>query len=277
LLAAVLLRISCAAAGADPLRVEFAGAAEGRRELTKVDEFVKARIGKVIDSLRPKLEAVGVSWPEKVWLVRTSGAEEGGAPYTRGTAIVLPDRYDRYASRSAGALTGLLAHEFFHILSRHHPELKDALYSIIGFKPCAEPQLSADLAKRRITNPDAPRNVHAIELEAGGAKERLVPVLLARSAKYDAAAGREFFEAMETYFVPADAGREITASDLISVDDVGGFAEQTGGHAGNLNHPEEIMADNFMLLLTGGKRAGNPEILGRLRDVLEKAQHRTEK
>src|SRR5262245_54893974 len=43
-----------------------------------------------ISELRPQLQALSLEWPRTIYLIKTSGKEEGGAAYTRGRAIVLP-------------------------------------------------------------------------------------------------------------------------------------------------------------------------------------------
>ena len=43
-----------------------------------------------VENLRPLLRPFPLSLPRTIQMVKTSGAEEGGAAYTRGTAIVLP-------------------------------------------------------------------------------------------------------------------------------------------------------------------------------------------
>jgi hypothetical protein len=52
----------------------------------------KAKIGAAIASIRPALDALPLSLPKIVNLVKTTGAEEGRAFYTRDTAIVMPEK-----------------------------------------------------------------------------------------------------------------------------------------------------------------------------------------
>jgi hypothetical protein len=85
----------------------------------------------------------------------------------------------------------MLAHEVFHLLSRSNPALRDRLYAAIGFEPCGEVRHPATLAERRITNPDAPINAHAIEVSLDG--ERVVQ-LGWQSHKFSVEDASEFIE-----------------------------------------------------------------------------------
>ena len=44
----------------------------------------------IIGSIRQKLGPFSIPFPKTVWLVKTTGDEEGGAAYCRSTAVVLP-------------------------------------------------------------------------------------------------------------------------------------------------------------------------------------------
>jgi hypothetical protein len=53
---------------------------------------------------------------------------------------------------------------------------------------------------------------------------------------------------------------------------VSGFYEQVGRNTQYIIHPEEILADNFAMLVMGDQNVPSPEILKKLQDVLtEKA------
>jgi hypothetical protein len=120
-------------------------------------------VERAIKKLQPLLRALPLSFPPIIQLIKTSGAEEGNAAYTRTTAIILPKAE---FAKSDVNLEKLVCHELFHLLSRKNPELRDKLYAVIGFTKCHEIALPPDLRSRKITNPDAPRNEHYIRLES---------------------------------------------------------------------------------------------------------------
>ena len=116
------------------------------------------------------------------------------AAYTRGSSIVLPTKVMKYESAS---LDRLLAHELFHLLSRHDGAVRSRLYAIIGFELCEPIELPPSLAPRRITNPDAPLIDCTIGLTAANGKAIIgAPVLYSQSKEYDAAAGKSLFQSL---------------------------------------------------------------------------------
>ena len=121
-----------------------------------------ARTSAVAKSLAEKLGEYEIPLPETVYLIRTTGEDESGAAYTRGAAIVLPRRSKPLKPE---VLERLLAHELFHVISRHDPELRQRLYAIIGFQPCNSIELPEAIAPRRITNPDAPTIDYYVTIE----------------------------------------------------------------------------------------------------------------
>jgi hypothetical protein len=105
-----------------------------------------------------------MDFPAEVLFLKTTGREEGRAAYCRGAAVVLPET----ELADAGKLRDTVFHELFHVYSSHHPELRRELYEVVGFEVCPEIELPPALAKRRLTNPDAPRMDAFIRLRLGG-------------------------------------------------------------------------------------------------------------
>lgn len=243
------------------------------------NEGEKRLVAEALDGLAARLEALHVTLPPRVLLVKTSGVEEGGAAYTRGTAVMLPRKVLASTPRS---LRRLVCHELFHVLSRHRPDLREQLFAIIGFVPCGDVVLPGDLQARRLTNPDAPGFDHAIRVQCDGAEQWMVPVLFFRTGAPQPAPEQPFFKAMEFRLLAvAIEGMPPCGTPLLDAaarpilrtpEEVRGFFEQTGRNTGYLIHPEEILADNFALLVTGASGAAegvrNPAILGRIQQVL---------
>jgi hypothetical protein len=245
-----------------------------RRAVLPWSERERAAVARAIEGLASRMDALGVSLPPRVLLVKTSGDEEGGAAYTRSTAVVLPVGV---LERPTAALRRLLCHELFHVLSRSRPDLRDRLYESIGFEPCGEVTLPEDLESLRITNPDAPTSAHSIRVSVDGGERTVVPILYSRSP-YDPASGASFFATMEFRLMairlesdPPRAAADLDDSGrpkLSRPDEVKGFHEQVGRNTGYIIHPEEILADNFSLLVLGGGAPANPEIVTRMGEIL---------
>jgi hypothetical protein len=226
----------------------------------------KAKIEEAIASIRPALDAFPLSLPKIVNLVKTSGAEEGQAFYTRDTAIVMPEKETDEAD--SGLLKRTIAHELFHILSRGKPALQEKLYALIGFTKCGEVEFPSDLKSRKITNPDAPRNDHSIQIRVGGEEVRAVPILFSNAAKYDVNRGGGFFNYLQLSFLQVP--RMSSAKPVLAApEEVSGFFEQVGRNTNYFIHPEEILADNFALLILDEHNVPSPEILQKMRLILE--------
>lgn len=236
----------------------------------------RERVEQAFDRIRPALGEYPLNWPESVHFVHTTGEEEGGAAYTRGKAVVLPrTRLDR----SPEELAQLVAHELFHVLSRHDRDMRDRLYRVIGFERCPEVELPQPLAHRRITNPDAPVSAHRIRVQQEGRHFWAVPVLYSRSERYDPLQGGSFFKYLqfrlllesvedEAATVSAPAGSQ---PRLVEVEEVSGFFEQIGRNSSYIIHPEEILAVNFALIVTGETEFPSPEVAEGIRSVLRAA------
>jgi hypothetical protein len=231
------------------------------------NESEKAKIEAAIAGIRPALDALPLSLPKIVNLVKTTGAEEGRAFYTRDTAIMMPEKETDEAD--AGLLKKTIAHELFHILTRGNPALREKLYESIGFTKCDEVEFPPELKSRKITNPDAPRNDHAIKIRVGGEEVRAVPILFSNAEKYDVGRGGEFFNYLQVSFLQVP-GTSAAHPILTAPEEVSGFFEQVGRNTNYVIHPEEILADNFALLILEERNVPSPEILEKMRLILAK-------
>lgn len=232
-----------------------------RTNVVEWTDAEKKTIEAALAAIRKPLEALHPSLPKTIHFVKTTGAEEGKAFYTRDSAIIFPKSE---LPGDASHLQKTLAHELFHILSRESPDLREKLYQLIGFTKCPEVELPDQLKSRKITNPDAPRNDHSIHLRLAGREVTAVPILFSKSEKYDVSRGGEFFAYLEFKFLL------VLQNELISPKEASGFFEQVGRNTDYVIHPEEILADNFALLITGGKNLPTPEIQVRMREMLSR-------
>ncbi len=237
-------------------------------------EEEQAKVSTALAKLRPKLEKYRLPLPEQILLVRTTGKEEAGAAYTRQTAIILPDGV---LQSDEDKLERLLAHELFHVLSRHDADLRRRLYAIVGFEPMDEIELPAEWNARRITNPDAPRVDSRITLAFAGESVVAAPVLFATPAEFDAEAGGSLFKHLTFRLLVLEQAGDRWAPKLENGQPVfldpreqSDYARQIGGNTGYIIHPDEILADNFVLLVRGEREVKTPRILEAMGAVLAK-------
>ena len=229
----------------------------------------KSKVAEAAGSIVDALQKYNVPVTD-VLLVRTTGKEEGNEAYTRGTAVFIPAKmmsYDRTKFRR------LVAHELFHVISRTHPELRERLYAVIGYAKGGEIQLPSELDARRITNPDAPANDQYIRVKVDGDAVCATPILYASHDRYSRSKGGEFFDYLvfrymltwqgagnEDYKNPADP-------ELVAESELDGLFEQVGKNTKYTIHPDEILAVNFALLVTGEGEVKTPDVLRRMAET----------
>lgn len=233
----------------------------------------KEKINNIIQNLNNNNLLNKLNFPAKIYLIKTTGKEEGNAPYTRNAdSIVFPKSK---LSASQKEIERTLVHELFHILSSNNLELRDQAYSIIGFKKCNEISYPNSLLKQKITNPDAPFNEHFILVKHQNKIVPVIPVLFSKSKNYNESKGGEFFnylvfQLMEitesnSYWSVAESDSHL---NIYSVKEIRNFYEQVGKNTGYIIHPEEILADNFALLILGNKKVKSPKIISELNNIL---------
>ncbi len=234
-----------------------------------------ARVSGRLEALAKKLEPWKLRLPAVVLLVKTDGAEEGGAAYCRGPVIVLPQQM---VDGPLDKLDRVLPHEVFHVLSNQNPKLREALYASIGFHACNEVLLPQGLADRKITNPDAPVNDHYITATENGQAMELLPVLLSNSPTYDPLRGGSLFKYMEFKLLRLENDNGTRRAAL--VDDqpvlyapanVPDFGRQIGKNTNYIIHPDEILADNFVFLVNGRIDLPSPQVVEAMGNILQAA------
>ena len=221
-------------------------------------------------TLAPRFDALGVVLPPSVLLVCTDGSDAAGAPYTRGAAIFLPRslRLGPYADSE------LLAHELFHVLTRHHPELATRLYAALGFQAADALEWPAEWADSRISNPDAPHHRHFMRIDGPDGPVAVMPVLVARRTSLQP--GETFFSVLDVRLLavePGEQGKPTRATrrngQLVwqAAEVSPQYLGRLGGNTAYIFHPEETAADNFAYLVSG-RRVRNPGLLAQFEKVL---------
>ena len=249
--------------------IDFIGA-----QTLEWDENDKAKLKKIIQIASSELAPYARHIPPDIYLIKTTGKDEGAAPYTRGVSIVLPNRTVR---QSAKGLERLFYHELFHIISRKNTKLRDELYALIGFHPCGVVSLPDNLMPRRISNPDAPVVEHCIRVTENDMPHWVAPVLFSRIPEYDPKLGGTFFRYLEMRLmaIDRDTAKPILRDDkpvMFQPREVEGFFEQIGNNTSYILHPEETLANNFVFLITKKQGLTNPEIPEKIEAILLKPE-----
>ena len=225
----------------------------------------RQRIEAAIEAHQALIDRLAPLLPESLPLIRSTGAEEGGAAYTRENTIIFPKGRLRGPAKASERL---FLHELFHVLSRHRPDLRDQFYRTIGYEPVDDFVFPPELEGRRLTNPDAPRIEHAIRVQVDSEPQWVMPLLYADSDRYDTARGGAFFAYLTFEFLVVDRDprtqiarpmRDHQGLRLLKMDELDGFTDQVGQNTGYLIHPEETLADHFVAWALNDPGLPNPE------------------
>lgn len=191
---------------------------------------------------------------DKIAIIKTKGKTYGPqAFFTREHAIMVPATQLKI---SDNALKSVLLHEIFHIMSRYDRVLKTKAYALIGFEPLpfAYNVQNKNLNDRILLNPDGLSNDFGIKLENGkGAYLWGVPLLHARHPGYRTDI-TNYFEYINFEVYRLDEKRKLLTSLPNLSNDVpaeyfNNFFAKISDNTDYIIHPDEIMADNFMLMI----------------------------
>ena len=206
--------------------------------------------------------------PDEIVFIKSTMIHEGDAEgYTRGKCIVLKDDITNLKNEQ---LRELLVHELFHVISRHDATLRRDLYKIIGFTICSEIELTSDLKKIIISNPDAPFHDSYISLKIGELTKDCMMILYADKPY----SGGSFFSYLniglveltnkETKEIDLNNGKPI----IHEIDKVENFFEQVGFNTNYVIDPEEVMADNFVYAILNNTDKPSQKLLNDIRTRL---------
>ena len=246
----------------------------GRHAREWSDEEIR-HVTSALQEIQPRFKALGLPLPRQILLVKTTGDEDAGVPYTRANAFIIPEAI---LGAPPEKLRDFFIKGVFHILLRARPDLRERLYGIIGFKKCDEVEFPLELRDLRITNPDAPRNDHCILVAYGRRQCWAVPILFSRNP-YNSVRGAEVFDYLEFRFLLVERqkrgfGVKVISGALgpmlVGPEEITGLLEQVGSNTPYLYHPEEILAYNFVPLISGKSDLASPEIVSRMGVILRR-------
>jgi hypothetical protein len=254
---------------------------------TKAEE---AYWGELANRLSDAAAGLNVRVPN-MFMVKTTGAEEFNAAYARNDAIVLPqDRLSIAGDERRDFF--LLAHELFHVLTSTNAALRHELYALLGFQRFAKFTYPAELEGRRLSNPDAHYYDHALSVTTGNGTFDVVPVIqttvpLEGILQLPTTGPPPIFQVLDIVLLPVD----VTSGGVIRDEDgqlirysFGNtdWPQQMLRNSGYIIHPEELLADNFALLMEwrlngvqptampSGFPVNDPDLLKQMEAVLTK-------
>ncbi len=194
-------------------------------------------------------------FPQQIRLVKTRGRYYGdGVFYTREDCIVIPQ--NELNNFSEQGFKETMYHEVWHIISRYNPELQRKAYALIGFSQVANKHIwiPTRLREHMIYNPDGVDPWWQISLkDANGKSRNCIPILHTNTEGYNPEM-KEFFGYLQFNLYPIEDGKLITKSDSltspITLANEPDFYDQVTDNTNYIIHPDELIADNFMYIMT---------------------------
>ncbi|MGB4960437.1 MAG: hypothetical protein WBO36_13240 [Saprospiraceae bacterium] len=214
-----------------------------RLQLTEIFNVVKA----LCDTLSPRL------FPAGMRLIKIKTGPLGDhVYYTRERDILIPENI--FPIDDPARQIPVMIHEVFHVLSRYDETLRKDLYRLIGFSKSPKPvRLNDHLSRRLLTNPDGVSYQYVMELPKDGGTIQAVPLI---TSKYDGyrSSTNAFFDYLNfDLYELVDKGEYLEASTTsngqttIPLKSTPMFFSKIKDNTQYIIHPDEIMADNFML------------------------------
>jgi hypothetical protein len=214
----------------------------------------RARIEAALPALEKFINQLAWEAPATLQFIRADAALEDNLPHTRGTAIVLPDSVfsmPRYAFMS------MLAHEMFHILTRHNEKFKELSYQHLGFERCETVRLHSKIEQLKITNPDTPVSQHTIAAKYKGRDVHALAFISFETPSIDTTTG--FIDKLAVRWLIVQREKNLCSLDAdnlnnhsVAPQDLQGLIEKIGKNTDYLFHAEEILAENFAALFMAG-------------------------
>ncbi len=218
---------------------------EEKDSLFQIFTLVKS----LCDRVNPRL------FPAQIQLVKIkTGAYGAHVYFTRSKQIMIPEN----------VLTGgnyqkqipVMLHEVFHIISRYNVALQKDLYALIGFYPLPfEAKWDSPVESLSLTNPDGVSRKYAIQVPDKRDTFLAIPVIKSKFSAYRQDVPSFFdYLSFDLYEVLCnDVACRIVAkpkgTTTIPPSCTPEFFRKIKDNTQYIIHPDEILADNFMLAL----------------------------
>lgn len=234
-------------------------------------EADKKKVSDAFKSLQTKIskQKLNIKYPMDIVFVKTSMKEEFNvAAYTRKNWIALGDSLLKVSNQEQ--MEYIIAHEFFHLISRANKEFKKKAYSIIGFNVVdREIFFPVDIIEKKISNPDIEAYDSYAEFTINGTLQKCSMIIYSNSSKTTGTLDEHLnvgLIPLNESLLPIQVDGKTTIYNIEQAED---FYNKIGKNTKYIINPEEIMAENFALLLTQKKNLPNPEIIEKLAATLK--------
>lgn len=235
------------------------------------------KVKKLCDAVSPRLFPAGIS------LIKMKTGTYGRDVYfTRGKHILIPENI--FEQVNMERQLPVMLHEVFHIVSRYNKSLRHDLYKMIGFVPMPHPvKYDETLAGKVLTNPDGVSRDYGIILYDFKDTMLAIPVIQSKFAGFRPDVPSFFdYVSFDLYAVDCNDSNCITKLNAKGKTSVppsctSVFFQKIRDNTQYIIHPDEIMADNFMLALLARESNNFSRFSREGRELINKILERMEK
>ena len=227
----------------------------GQASVLDFSEEDKAVIDEAVGYIEGRLTAMGalsLPFPDHdIVFIKTNMMEESGTPagYTHKTEIYL----DGFVmQQDPDYVHHVIAHEFFHCLTRNSPDFRRKMYELIGFHILDEDiDFAPSIRELILSNPDVEHLDNYATFTINGEKRdcALLTLYTATWEEAYAKAGEDivFFDYSQTVLVPIEA-----LDTWYPTEEASDFWDVVGKNTDYVDAPEECMATNFSFAVVDG-------------------------
>lgn len=205
---------------------------------------VLARIQQMCNEISPDI------FPKKLQLIKTNMNHYGASVfYTRENTIIIPENVLR-RDLDIEFMKSMLR-EIFHIYTRFNYSKKIELYDLIGFEPTYDLEIPPSLKLKTLTNPDGIQPYVIRNLSDRNHTDfSAVPLITVKHQNQ--LRSLSFYSNIEFSLYKVENNTLVTTangSSTINMETIENFYEQIGTNTNYIIHPNEILADNFSMLM----------------------------
>lgn len=229
----------------------------------------KALLKALVITHKKKLAKIAHLLPKEVYFIKVTNEIEGAVSHTRGNAMVSPARKNSISTK-------LFFHQIFHIISRHNRNKYSKMYDIINFESC-DFKPTPEVDKYSVRNPEAPFTKHYLPVEIDDRDTYVVSYLHTQhdgfnpnvKGGFDGHISGDLLEVTVNDGICKPVIKANGEPGIHKHKDVPDFYDQVGRNTNFDYHPEEIIADNFALLMIGKKDIDDRDIPEDIEDWLD--------
>lgn len=215
-------------------------------------DLEKSFVGNVMEKAFELVNAINPGiFPKEIIMVKSNMNHYGeGVFYTRENSIVIP--LNTVQNQDSADFLKTMIHEVFHIYARYEPEVKRKLYERIGYRKVEAPVIPEILKKRILLNPDGVDYNYAIRIKRKSTEQEItaMPIIFSKYLSF-MPNKTGFFNYLEfSLFEVADGEIQVTKNgeSTVRIKNVTEFYEQIGTNTQYIIHPDEVLADNFVIM-----------------------------